>query len=907
MASNVHASCRAADAERGPWWTVALDFLWVMALLVLAGCGGGGSDEPAAPAPPSVASVVVSDLGGALAVGQSRTLTAQARDSQGRAIAGSTFTWSSSNASVATVTDGVVTGVAAGSATITARSGGVSSAPVSVTVNPPPRRLVIDRPWAFFTAVGQTLSLSASQQDAQGATLSAAGATWSSSAPDKVAVDGNGQLLALAIGSAQITAELGGVRSAPTLVVVAEPKPGALVLNDAQIVSVGPLSGATQGAAGTAGGVGAEYEVTLQGLSTPPAAGTVLLAAESAPVAGKVVSTRTEAAGLVVRVAVAPLYELLERYDLRFNLDLAAFPMQAAPERTAGGPRSAALWQPRSRAKASEQRRLADDDALQPFRAWKCEAEVKAKLLGEPPIQLRLAQQLNLVVEDRPGYSKHALEGSATITGSAGFKLSPQFDATGTCEAQAQIKLPVAGWVSAIVMPAVRFGVGAELSGKALVVQAELGVEGSVGVNTSLGWECGGAETACRGLDRFDITNNFKTKSSLPRTDEMQVAISAHIYALAGLDASILMGLRNAELVEAKYGPKQSFNLAIEQDQLTQEDYASSYELTLEGAVEPGSALKRAIKAVINDDAVGVSFSGTLPSRKLSESPKGTLQLDRTRVNPGAEVEFTVDFVPLDSVAYWLLGYNVVGVELYRKRDDETDFSPWKSMTLVSSHRATYRWTPQEADSGKYEFAALVNTQLPTPLLEVQPASIRRLEVSCFSGNAKPLAAARAAQAAVCADTWSGTSTFIIQTPTLPGDNITARAQITWLLDATRSDSLATYYKASGSFELAFSSTHGCTYTLSPNRFTIVDDPRTPSTLVTSTVGTSPQYSFTGKQLVSFTVTTTCPDREPVVTEHRNFLVAYAIGRGPYSPGQTTLAGQFDDGEVASTWSFSRP
>ena len=58
------------------------------------------------------------------------------------------------------------------------------------------------------------------------------------------------------------------------------------------------------------------------------------------------------------------------------------------------------------------------------------------------------------------------------------------------------------GWVSAIVMPAVRFGIGAEIDSEILLVQGELGVEGRIGLAPSLGWECGGASPDCRGARR---------------------------------------------------------------------------------------------------------------------------------------------------------------------------------------------------------------------------------------------------------------------------------------------------------------------------------------------------------------------------------------------------------------------
>ena len=73
----------------------------------------------------SVASVAVSPATAALnALGETVQLTAEAFDENGHAVAGTEFSWESSDAAVAAVDDGgLVTGVAKGVATITARAG----------------------------------------------------------------------------------------------------------------------------------------------------------------------------------------------------------------------------------------------------------------------------------------------------------------------------------------------------------------------------------------------------------------------------------------------------------------------------------------------------------------------------------------------------------------------------------------------------------------------------------------------------------------------------------------------------------------------------------------------------------------------------------------------------------------
>ena len=96
--------------------------------LPLFACGGEESTDPGQTLPPAVASVVVTLTSATLvALGETLQLTASASDANGNTISGKTFTWSSSDESIATVSaSGLVTGVANGSITITATTDGVN-------------------------------------------------------------------------------------------------------------------------------------------------------------------------------------------------------------------------------------------------------------------------------------------------------------------------------------------------------------------------------------------------------------------------------------------------------------------------------------------------------------------------------------------------------------------------------------------------------------------------------------------------------------------------------------------------------------------------------------------------------------------------------------------------------------
>ena len=99
-----------------------------LALALTVGCSGGGdgpTDSTQNPPPAVVASVDVTAPATALMVGSTLTLTATPRAATGAAVATAPVAWSSSDAAVATVSNGgVVTGVGLGTVTIRASSNG---------------------------------------------------------------------------------------------------------------------------------------------------------------------------------------------------------------------------------------------------------------------------------------------------------------------------------------------------------------------------------------------------------------------------------------------------------------------------------------------------------------------------------------------------------------------------------------------------------------------------------------------------------------------------------------------------------------------------------------------------------------------------------------------------------------
>src|SRR5437870_343014 len=109
----------------------------------------------------SVASVAVIPAAATISVGSAQQLSAAVKDANGNVLTGRTVTWTTSSTTIATVSaSGLVTGVAVGSATITATSEGQSGT-ASVTVANVPVVSVTVSPTAPNMYAGGTVQLTA--------------------------------------------------------------------------------------------------------------------------------------------------------------------------------------------------------------------------------------------------------------------------------------------------------------------------------------------------------------------------------------------------------------------------------------------------------------------------------------------------------------------------------------------------------------------------------------------------------------------------------------------------------------------------------------------------------------------------------------------------------------------------
>jgi len=190
-----------------------------------------------------VASVTVSPSSANVAITGTVQLTATPKDANGNPLTGRAISWSSSDNTIATVnSSGLVTGVAAGTVTITATSEGKSGT-ASITVAGAPVATVTVTPASASVQAGQTVQLTATLKDANGNILTGRVVTWSSNNTSVANVNSSGLVTGNGAGSATITAASEG--KSGTSAITVTPVPVASVTVTPATASV-PAGGTVQ-------------------------------------------------------------------------------------------------------------------------------------------------------------------------------------------------------------------------------------------------------------------------------------------------------------------------------------------------------------------------------------------------------------------------------------------------------------------------------------------------------------------------------------------------------------------------------------------------------------------------------------------------------------------------------------
>ena len=170
-----------------------------------------------------VASVTVEPPNPVVGVGARAALTPVPKDVKGDTLINRVFTWATADAAIAKVdSQGVVTGVAAGSTQITATAEGKSGS-VTLTVSTTAVASVTVAPPTATVDVGATTTLTGSAFDAGSAPLPGRVFSWASSSSGVAVVSSLGVVRGVAPGSATITGTSEGKSATTSVTVVIAP------------------------------------------------------------------------------------------------------------------------------------------------------------------------------------------------------------------------------------------------------------------------------------------------------------------------------------------------------------------------------------------------------------------------------------------------------------------------------------------------------------------------------------------------------------------------------------------------------------------------------------------------------------------------------------------------------------
>lgn len=262
------------------------------------------------PAPVPVATVTVLPATLDLKPGDVGALAAETRAADGTLLTGRTVTWSSSDPAVAAVdASGNVSGVADGSATVTATSEGQSgSAAVSVKSTLQPVATVAVSPATLTAETGDVQQFTATLTAADGSPLTGRAVVWSSSDVAVLLIDAQGRAAALKAGRVTVTATSEGV-SGTASVTITDPPPPPLTVATVTVTPTGvhlqpggtrQFTATARASDGTvitgravtwAAGNTSVLSVNGQGLATAVAAGQTTVSATVDGVTGQVTVT----------------------------------------------------------------------------------------------------------------------------------------------------------------------------------------------------------------------------------------------------------------------------------------------------------------------------------------------------------------------------------------------------------------------------------------------------------------------------------------------------------------------------------------------------------------------------------------------------------------------------------------
>jgi hypothetical protein len=532
---------------------------------------------------------------------------------------------------------------------------------------------------AWLPGNGQTRQLAAQAYDAAGNPVSAT-ISWTSSRASQVAVDASGRLTSqVPAGSAQITAQAGGVVSAPLLAYVATPAAGVVLVDDASIVGqpVETDPAATPSLANT-------YQVTLSGIA-PPAVGTLLLGRGDKPLAGKVTAVTTAGAQTVATLQLVPLPELFAELEIEEILDLSRAEVLIPPDVEAqfNVARNGNTWSFTPKATPTTQRARPQAvtgtharDIL-PFRSCDVGLEGYDELsnlpigLEPPTFSITLSPRLDVRYDRRSGLTRFVVSAEPRVTMGATLQASVPIKGALECSLQLlALRLPIGGPLAFFIGGMVPVGVGFELEAEATLATFKIGAQSEIGTKMSAGWNCPGPTCEfVRSIEDSTATLTPVFDAPNPIEDaRLESKLNLFGYLEAELGNPFLRSLR-FKAFEERLGATFKGNFAPPVAQVLDAAYAADYALSATGEAKLGTGI---------NDIVTLLGLGSLTSielnveRELARSPTALkIETDRATFAAGDTINAKVT---LDPATLNFLGiYNVESVQLRRRVGSVTE------------------------------------------------------------------------------------------------------------------------------------------------------------------------------------------------------------------------------------------
>jgi len=290
--------------------------------------------------PAPVASVVVSPGSATTLVTRTIQLAATPFDSGGTALTGRVVTWATNAPSVATVgSNGLVTAVSAGNATITATSE-TKSGSAAITITTVAVASVSVTPSSASIPAGATTQLTATPRDGAGAPLSGRVVTWGSSAPGVAVVSNSGLVTGVAPGSATISATSEGMSGSATITVTAVPVASVTVSPATALLRVTTsvqLTATPRDAGGTAlPGRQVDWTSSAPTIATVNSAG--LVTALAPGLATITATSETKTGTAAITVTVVPVSSVTVTPTPASMLVGGTLQLTATPQDSAGNP-----------------------------------------------------------------------------------------------------------------------------------------------------------------------------------------------------------------------------------------------------------------------------------------------------------------------------------------------------------------------------------------------------------------------------------------------------------------------------------------------------------------------------------------------------------------------------------------